>query len=195
MFVVGSVQWIEWMGYPLFIFIAYWVGLQYDKVRFFAEKDVLTNLYNRRFVLHSFNRISDLVKRNNKKYYILVIDCNDFKMINDTHGHEMGDEVLRQISLILSKRTRQSDIAARWGGDEFLLIGEYQGDIGLQILINRIKSKIHSLSSKLNIQISVSIGYSICPDDHNVLQELVSLADTKMYREKQINRREKLLNA
>jgi diguanylate cyclase (GGDEF)-like protein len=187
----GFVEWIEVVGYPVFLLIAYWTGLQYDRAKFYAEKDALTNLYNRRFVLHSFGKIANIVKRNNRKYYVLVVDCDNFKQINDTYGHAVGDTVLHKIGYILKERTRSTDIAARWGGDEFLLIGQYEGEKALEGLIRRIKHELDLLAQELQIPISASIGSAICPDDHHILQELISMADKKMYLIKEKNKQER----
>lgn len=85
--------------FPLFGIIAtlstWWLGGQYDKVKFLSEKDVLTKIYNRRFVIQIFPKILALVKRKNEKLSLLLIDVDNFKMINDTYGHEIGDQVLQ----------------------------------------------------------------------------------------------------
>ncbi|MEW9671347.1 GGDEF domain-containing protein [Ammoniphilus sp. 3BR4] len=102
----------------IFFGILSWVlGIQYDKAKYFSEKDTLTRVYNRRFVEAIFPKILAQVERNNEQLSLSIIDCNDFKPINDTYGHKIGDEVLITLSSLLSGEIRKSDIVARWGGD------------------------------------------------------------------------------
>lgn len=87
-----------------------------------ANVDALTKLFNRTFLYKNIilnDRFDDLLSDNS---VVLLIDIDCFKSINDKYGHDVGDEVLRQVSSILKKRTRDSDIVSRWGGEEFLVI-------------------------------------------------------------------------
>jgi diguanylate cyclase (GGDEF)-like protein len=99
---------------------------------------------------------------------VLVIDCNNFKEINDTFGHQKGDYVLSTIAETLTNTTRKSDIVARWGGDEFLVIGHYKDKTGLQTLLKRLNNDLENLSKLANIDVGVSIGSSIFPDDSGI---------------------------
>lgn len=95
--------------------------MQYDKAKYFSEKDTLTGVYNRRFVEAIFPKLLAQVERKNEQLSLSIVDCNDFKPINDTYGHKIGDEVLITLSSLLAGEIRKSDIVARWGGDEFLI--------------------------------------------------------------------------
>jgi diguanylate cyclase (GGDEF)-like protein len=181
----NHLEWIDFFVYPIFLLAAYGFGYRYDEMKYHSEKDTLTNLYNRRFLITFFQKSSHQQLRSGRKNYVLVIDCDHFKSINDTYGHAVGDSVLSGVSHILKERTRSTDTAARWGGDEFVLIGQYEGNDALEGLISRIKEEINLLSKDMKIPISVSIGSAIFPDDHCHLDELVSIADKKMYVEKQ----------
>ncbi|NRF95564.1 GGDEF domain-containing protein [Paenibacillus frigoriresistens] len=156
----GRIDIPDILGYPLFFCIAYWAGKQYDKATFFSEKDPLTNLYNRRFVMYSFDKILALTDRSNSKLFIMVIDCDNFKEINDIYGHSKGDLVLKTIGEALVKTTRKSDVVSRWGGDEFLINGQYKDDSGLQIIHQRLSEEFRNL------------------------YELIKLADEEMYNHK-----------
>jgi diguanylate cyclase (GGDEF)-like protein len=173
-----------WFAYPLTIPIAYWKGLQYDKAKYYAEKDPLTGLYNRRFVLDMYDKIIALSKRNQTKMYVMVLDCNNFKFINDQYGHKTGDDVLKAIGNVLATKLRYSDVATRWGGDEFMVVGEYKDPEGMDIMVSRIKEELVLLSNSMKIPISASIGTAVCPDDHVSLQDLLHVADQKMYHDK-----------
>ena len=106
--------------------MGFWAGLQFDKARFLSERDLLTGMYNRRFVTNTFKQLASLVDRTNSQLFVLLIDCDNFKSINDCYGHNKGDQVLKKIGETLIETTRKSDIVARWGGDEFLIMGHYK---------------------------------------------------------------------
>ncbi|MCH1624486.1 GGDEF domain-containing protein [Ferdinandcohnia quinoae] len=184
----GQIDIIDLLGYPLFYFIAYWCGKQYDKAQYFSEKDTLTNLYNRRFIMGAFDKIISFADRTNSKLFVLIIDCDNFKEINDSCGHTKGDLVLSNIANILLQSIRKSDVVARWGGDEFLIIGHYKDDAGLQTLIQRLDDQLESLSQQMSLNIKISIGSTIYPDDSNNLEELIKSADQNMYKQKAQNR-------
>ncbi|MEH6937904.1 GGDEF domain-containing protein [Bacillus sp. JJ664] len=179
-----SVEPLDLYSYPFLIMFGYWAGTQYDKVRFYSEKDELTGIYNRRFVMNTYEKITALAERVNSKLFILVIDCDNFKTINDTYGHHNGDMVLSKIAETLVASTRKSDIVARWGGDEFLVIGHYNEEVGLQIVLQRLEENLRYLSNQVKIPIQASIGSAIFPIHSKDLFELIKTADEKMYHSK-----------
>ncbi len=185
----GHVDIVDLLGYPLFFCIAYWAGLQFDKATFYSEKDMITNLYNRRFVINTYEKIMSLAERTNSKLFVLVIDCDNFKHINDFYGHHKGDLVLAMIGETLAGSMRKSDIVARWGGDEFLVIGHYKEESGLQTVLQRLDDDMKNLSKQINIPIQVSIGSAIYPDHNKNLFELIKSADQNMYECKEAKKR------
>ncbi|BBI35263.1 GGDEF domain-containing protein [Cohnella abietis] len=163
------------------LLICWWLGSQYDKVRFYSEKDTLTELFNRRFVIQKFPR---LLKRMNKidgKLRLFFIDVDYFKKINDTYGHEMGDKVLQSISSILLANVTKKDIVARWSGDEFLIISPLIDGKNEEVILMRVRSAVQRLSEEIKIEVSVSIGSSVYPNDAKTLDALLNIADRKMY--------------
>jgi diguanylate cyclase (GGDEF)-like protein len=180
----GQLHIVSLLGYFLWFFIGYWIGKQYDKAKYFAEKDPLTNLYNRRFVMNAFEKITSLAERTNSKLFVLVIDCDNFKVINDMYGHQKGDLVLSMIGETLVGMTRKSDIVARWGGDEFLVIGHYKEETGLQTVLQRLEDNLRDLSSRIDIPVIVSIGSAVYPDHNKDLFGLIKMADENMYKRK-----------
>lgn len=183
----GFIDTFVWLGYPFIISLSYWTGLQYDKAKYLAEKDTLTGLYNRRFVMDFYDKLLSISRRNNEKIFVMVIDCDNFKTINDHFGHKTGDEVLKEIARILDSKTRQSDIATRWGGDEFMVIGQFKDEAGMDCLTQRIERELNNLSEKMKLPISASIGIAVATDKHINLEELLVIADECMYQNKKIN--------
>ena len=166
--------------------VFWWLGKQYDVVRFYSEKDYLTKIYNRRYIFHKFPKLSALIDRKNEKLTLFFIDINNFKMINDNNGHEVGDEVLKHLSNILVRTTRKSDIVARLAGDEFIIITPFIEKNGMNGIVNRINNELIKISEELNFDISVSIGTSVYPNDAKTLDGLLHIADQNMYKQKSL---------
>jgi diguanylate cyclase (GGDEF)-like protein len=163
------------------LFIAFWVGKQYDKVKFYSEKDSLTGCYNRRFVGEVLPLLLARMDRKSENLSIAMWDCNNFKTINDKYGHKKGDLVLQEFSTLLLRSTRKNDIVSRWGGDEFLLIAPYADEEAIKVIVKRFDNELQELSKKLQLDISVSSGYAIYPNDAETVDDLIDLADRKMY--------------
>ena len=156
-----------------------------------ATRDALTGLYNRRSLVE---RIDDAIVRaaRRKEYLgVLFLDLDKFKPINDTYGHDVGDELLRQMAQRIKAAVRDSDVVARIGGDEFIVL--------LEGLANdddaaKLAEKIVSSTSQLcqigshNITASVSIGISMYPQDATTSEELLKEADLAMYSAKHDSR-------
>ncbi|WP_134699166.1 GGDEF domain-containing protein [Ammoniphilus sp. YIM 78166] len=170
---------------PILLFLGWFLGRQYDRVRYLSEKDVLTETYNRRFIHEMFPKLIALTERKNETMAVTLIDVDNFKCINDTYGHQTGDLVLQRISQLLSKQVRSSDTIARWGGDEFLVIAPFTDRTGSASLLQRISESIGELSSELKVPITLSMGTSIFPLEGKELTDLIEVADQRMYKHKQ----------
>ena len=181
----GRVDIMDLLGYPVFIVLSYWAGYQYDKAVYFSEKDALTNLYNRRFVIHSFDKLAAIASRTSSQLFVLILDCDNFKEINDVYNHQIGDSVLQRTSEILQGNTRKVDIVSRWGGDEFLVLGQYKDASGIEALVNRIQNEMAALSDEFGFRVSLSIGYAVYNEwEHKDISSLIKTADENMYRTK-----------
>jgi diguanylate cyclase (GGDEF)-like protein len=185
----GEIKYFECLGDIFSLCLAWWCGKQYDKANFLSEKDVLTEVYNRRYVLQIFSKMLAKVDKSREKLSVFVIDIDHFKKINDTYGHKMGDRVIQHISNTLLTNTRKNDVVARWGGDEFLVIAPNQDNMTSHSMLKRIENELDEISERMQIQISSSIGVAIYPDDAKSLDDLVKIADRNMYQIKDFKKR------
>jgi diguanylate cyclase (GGDEF)-like protein len=163
------------------VFASWLLGTQYDKLKFLSEKDVLTTLYNRRFLLHTFPKLIASVDRKQEKLILYFIDVDDFKIINDTRGHEIGDQVLKRIANVLMLHSQKRDIVVRWAGDEFLILSPFSDDRSKEKMISLIQNELKLSSQEFNIAISVSIGTATYPNEAQTLDDLLHSADQDMY--------------
>ncbi|WP_191089617.1 GGDEF domain-containing protein [Paenibacillus spiritus] len=175
---------LDWFGYPLLLALGYWGGLQYDRANFYAHKDPLTLLYNRRYAASRIPAMIRTARRRSRKLYLLLIDCDDFKQINDTLSHAAGDRLLTAVGRILLRAPKR-ELAARWGGDEFLICG-YCDDIrDMEQRIEELRSAASALSASTGMPVSISVGSALFPDDRqDQLEQLLQLADRRMYAQK-----------
>ncbi|WP_186445686.1 GGDEF domain-containing protein [Paenibacillus cremeus] len=166
----------------LFMVLGWVLGQQYDKVKYYSEKDALTKLYNRRFIARVFPKLKSLMDRRQKKLGLFVVDVDQFKKINDMYGHVIGDKVLTELSNLLLANVRNTDFVARWGGDEFVIVSPDIGVDGADKVITRMKEKLEALRRANDWTLSVSIGSAIYPDEADTLEALIHEADQKMYQ-------------
>ena len=155
-----------------------------------AHTDFLTNLPNRR----SFEeRLEDELRRSYRykhRFVLAMMDLDGFKPVNDTYGHPVGDQVLKQITDLLSSAVRDTDFLARVGGDEFaLLMPETDLVTGRQV-VQRIQKDLSRLKLKYSDcksgSLTISAGFSAYPIDENTPSGLFHIADQKLYEAKRI---------
>ncbi|MFD1608928.1 GGDEF domain-containing protein [Oceanobacillus luteolus] len=120
---------------------------------------------------------------------IITFDIDEFKAINDSYGHDYGDYVLKEITRIVKRITRKEDILIRWGGDEFLLLLVNRDKAATEKFINDLNDTIKTICSRRyvkeeNIYITLSVGYSLFPEDTKNLYQLITIADERMYEVK-----------
>jgi len=158
-----------------------------DELKKLSLTDELTNLNNRRGFLKLAEqqlRISDRIR---KKSILIYIDLDNMKWINDNLGHKVGDKYLMDFADILRKSFRKSDIIARIGGDEFVVLCLSESENYLDKILSRLNKNIEIYNSTMDnpFKMSISIGISIYdPLKPISLEELLEIADKRMYEEK-----------
>jgi len=153
-----------------------------------AISDPLTGLYNRRYLADFVERELSRTRRGGHKTVFALIDIDHFKRVNDTFGHEAGDDVLRALSAFLRAQIRQEDLAFRYGGEEFLLVLPCAAFDGVPPRIEQIREQITHVTIEHRHRtlgpVTLSIGVAIFPDHGDSADEVISNADAALYMAK-----------
>lgn len=156
----------------------------YEKTKINSLTDSLTGIANTRYFMEFFEREIKKAKRTNLPFTLLYIDLDNFKYINDTYGHQVGDSLLKMIAKTVNGSIRPSDIFARLGGDEFAILLPESDYSESNNLIKRIKKTIETELKKNNWPITVSIGAITYKNFENTISEMIKQADDFMYKVK-----------
>jgi two-component system chemotaxis response regulator CheY len=153
-----------------------------------ALTDVLTGLANRRAFVDALEAELSRVHRHDRRASVLFLDLDEFKRVNDTHGHAVGDEVLAGFSQVLKRRCRRGDLAARIGGEEFAVLLPTTGRVPAALVAERIRraTESHPLGNSVEVPVTVSIGVASTEDSTEPYEpaELLGRADAALYRAK-----------
>jgi diguanylate cyclase (GGDEF)-like protein/PAS domain S-box-containing protein len=152
--------------------------------------DNLTQLANRHFLEQEIQSSFEEKKRLNISFGILLMDIDHFKKVNDTYGHDVGDEVLKFISNTFISNTRPFDLFSRWGGEEFIGIIRNVNGQDLEVLGNRIRLLIKNsyiIHENKNLHVTISIGATIAKTGDSI-ESLIKRADTLLYKSKEAGR-------
>lgn len=152
-----------------------------EQLRTQSLRDPMTGLYNRRYMEDALERFAAMAQRRKQSTAAVMIDLDDFKKLNDEHGHAKGDAVLKDVSAQLVGAVRSSDIVCRYGGEELLVI---LPECSLQEAVERaeiMRARIAALSDSHGCQISASLGVSSIAETAGSATELLSSADNALY--------------
>jgi diguanylate cyclase (GGDEF)-like protein/excisionase family DNA binding protein len=163
-------------------------AIRFSRAEVEAITDGLTGLYNHRYLHERLQEELKRARRRGSKLSVLFCDCDQFKSYNDDYGHKAGDAALARIARIIESCSRRCDLAARYGGDEFVL-GLLDTDAaGARSVAERLHAEIEASSARGGHPLTVSIGIATCPEDAGAHDELLDKADWAMYAAKRAGR-------
>src|SRR5680860_73142 len=152
-----------------------------------AHTDVLTGLRNRRYLIQELERHVELHKRYNHPFALLMLDLDNLKWLNDTHGHQAGDTALNHLATLMRACIRDVDIACRYGGDEFMILMPETPKEQVRLVGRRISDALQKTKLKVEgslVALTVSVGSAACPDDGVEIEQLLQESDSTLYQSK-----------
>jgi diguanylate cyclase (GGDEF)-like protein len=179
-----------------FVLVAFCTTLLVDnintaktRIRALSDRDELTSIYNMRAFARLAEREHDIASRTERAYSILMVDIEHLKIINDTYGHEAGSRAVKLVAEALLRLTRSTDIVARYGGDEFIvMLGGASKEIADEVA-QRIRNVVFATTLEVDVKmvrIKVNVGAASFPDQGNNLQAVMAVADRNMYKDKDL---------
>lgn len=161
-------------------------------LEYYATRDPLTNLFNQRVFWELLGYEIGRAERHHQQFGVLVIDLDNFKHINDTYGHLVGDKYLVQIADTIHASLRLGDILARYGGDEFAIVLPDADHEQVHMVANRIREAMEAMTlvtaDGSKIRGTASIGYAVCPDHATTAKDLFLFADNMTYKAKSLGK-------
>jgi two-component system cell cycle response regulator len=156
-----------------------------------ANTDSLTGLFNRRVFLERLDQESDRISRLGGTAVLLMLDLDFFKRVNDTYGHATGDEVLKRFADIVQKNSRNIDVPARFGGEEFVVLLPGTDQDEALVMAERLRrqvSEVVIVHPKGIVKITVSIGAALLSSQNTDSELVLNRADSAMYTAKELGR-------
>jgi diguanylate cyclase (GGDEF)-like protein len=171
-----------------------------ERLRVLSELDSLTSTLNRRTFIEVADKHLSLAARHSFPTSLMVLDFDHFKQVNDQHGHAMGDKVLVETINVIRETIRETDVIARIGGEEFILLLPHTAREGALLLAERILQVVrhnqvskdslshHEVTLPRDLQVTITIGGATCETSSTNLDEMMSRADKLLYTAKQAGR-------
>ncbi|MBO8126664.1 MAG: diguanylate cyclase [Firmicutes bacterium] len=164
----------------------------YEQIRQLSITDGLTKVYNRRYIEERLKEAIRLSRRHKASLSLVMMDVDHFKKVNDTYGHQAGDDVLKHLMEVCRTSTRATDILGRYGGEEFILVLPETDSQGAQIVAERIRAKVEAMPFPTcagRIPITISLGLATFPAvSIDTAEAFIKAADLALYRAKESGR-------
>ncbi len=164
-----------------------------DTMKRQANIDLVTGLYNRRFLEDYARKLIAMARRKEQPLGVLMMDIDHFKNVNDLYGHDGGDRILRQFAKTVTSAMRETNLVARFGGEEFLVLLPDTASKACLAVAERIRHAVErmtvgSTGDKPSVQVTVSLGIAVYPDHGRTFEELLQAADRALYDSKHAGR-------
>ncbi len=192
----GECYWLDMVIYPLYNEVDEKIGYtaisqnitDKKRVEELSITDQLTQLHNRMYLENSFKTEIRRSKRYNHSFAVIMLDIDYFKEVNDTYGHDVGDNILVSIAKLLSENIRETDILGRWGGEEFLIICPHTTDVEAFVLAEKMRKTLESYPFEIVGKKTCSFGISVFDLKDEGYKEVVKRSDEALYKAKKNGR-------
>lgn len=159
-----------------------------QRLRNMAYRDAVTGLYNHRYFREQLQHEVERSSRYGTPLSLVLMDMNNFKEINDRYGHFMGDRFLGMVGEVIARQVRASDVGARYGGDEFVIILPSTTLDEARSTAEKLSAAVTSCAAMTSsgepVQLGISFGVASCPDEANTPSALIERADARLYEAK-----------
>ena len=157
------------------------------ELRRLASTDALTGLFNRPRLEEYLDQAEERFHRHGHPYALVMFDVDYFKQVNDTYGHERGDVVLQQLSRVVARGLRTTDILARWGGEEFMILAQDSDRAGAEQLAERLRAAVAAETFEGGLTVTISVGVAAIREEES-RREVIQRVDGALYRAKEEGR-------
>ncbi len=164
------------------------IHLAKARIKALSDRDELTGLYNMRAFKRLAEREHDRASRSSARYALLMVDVDHLKTINDTYGHEAGNRAVRLVGDALQRLTRTTDVVARFGGDEFVVLLADADRAAAEEVAQRVRNVVFSTTLEVDVKmvrVKASVGVASFPEDGNTLAAIMTGADRALYKDKE----------
>ncbi len=171
----------------VFFFYAHRLAVKRKELRLLADTDVLTNISNRRVLFEMGHKMFNMCSKYESDFMLMILDIDHFKSINDMYGHPVGDQILRELTQLISKNIRREDLLCRFGGEEFAIIlknvNEEQESV-IRTIRDIINNHHFYVNEHEHINVTFSAGVLSCQKQLQSFEQMVVIADKLLYKAK-----------
>jgi diguanylate cyclase (GGDEF)-like protein len=160
-----------------------------QRIRALSDRDELTGIYNMRAFTRLAEQEHELSSRTERPYSVLMVDIEHLKTLNDTYGHEAGNRAVKLVAEALQRLTRSTDVVARFGGDEFIVLLSGADRAASEEVAQRIRNVVFATTLEVDVKmvrLKVNVGAASFPEGGNSLQAVMTAADRMMYKDKEL---------